>query len=165
MPDRVTEQDGARQSTFVMWGICHHVTMAPSTAGSRTDPMSDDNRWWLLRALLPVLPAFALPLIGGVLAWPLTGEWRWTPTGVIAALTLPVIVIAIYLIIAEEDDLFAAIIWILVLLAALGVPVGLAQWLWTSDATWGLLALLSPLLAVFVGFAAMMAESDYYDRR
>jgi hypothetical protein len=114
----------------------------------------------LWRDVLPLIVAGVIPLIVGVVVWSLSGEWRWGVTGLIAAVTAPLLVAALYLIFAEEDDPFSFVIWILMVLTLLGLPVGLSLWMWTGAGTWGLVALLSPVLTVFTALAAMIVESE-----
>jgi hypothetical protein len=122
-----------------------------------TTPETDVS-WW--RELWLPLLASALCLIAGFAAWPLTGEWKWALTGLIAGVTAAPLIVALYLIFVEEDSAFAGCIWLVMVVAVLAVPIGLTVWLWTGNGAWGIVALAGPFAAIFVAFTAMVVESD-----
>ncbi|MEU4605704.1 hypothetical protein AB0F43_22200 [Kribbella sp. NPDC023972] len=114
--------------------------------------------WW--RELWLPLLASVVCLVAGVAAWPLTGEWRWAVTAVIAALTAAPLIVALFLIFTEEYDAFAGCIWLVMLVTLLAVPAGLHVWLWTGNGVWGFVALAGPFAAIFVAVTAAIVESD-----
>ncbi|TCO32408.1 hypothetical protein EV652_10414 [Kribbella steppae] len=114
--------------------------------------------WW--RELWIPLLASALCLVAGIAAWPLTGEWRWGLTGLIATITAAPLIVALAMIFAESDSAFEGCMWVVLLLALLAVPVGLTVWLWTGNWAWGIVALAGPFAAIFLAFAGMIVESE-----
>jgi hypothetical protein len=112
-----------------------------------------------MRSARRVVPATLLgPLALGVVAWVLTGQWRWPVTGLLAGAGLLAVIVAV-VVFLDVDDLDVGPVFTLALLFVVAlVPLaGLTLWLWTGNGYWAL-TLLSPVLGVLVG--GLLSEAN-----
>jgi hypothetical protein len=104
------------------------------------------------------LALLAVPIAAGAVVWPLTGQWRWVVTGIIVGLTLPLLVAVVAGFFGAAEDLASGCIWFPLVVFGLGLPVGMAMWLWTGNGYWGLGGVLSPLAGLLLVGAVIMID-------